>query len=67
MAGTVHTKEKLFLREEVGKASQEKRAYEMSTSMSRSPIIRSKQTGKFFTLSWSDIIDLAIAAGIDNR
>jgi hypothetical protein len=33
--------------------------------ISRNPIVKSKITGKFFALPWSEIIKLALAKGID--
>jgi hypothetical protein len=33
--------------------------------ISRNPIIKSKITGKYFALPWSEIIKLALAKGID--
>jgi len=42
------------------------RAYEMYLGkISRNPIVKSKITGKFFALPWSEIIKLALAKGID--
>jgi hypothetical protein len=64
--GTLHPKKTLFFRRHIGEAEAGKLTYEMATNMSESiPIIQSKQTGKWFTLSWQEIIDLAILAGID--
>jgi len=55
----------MFLRTHVGEASEGKRKYEMATNMDGTPIIESKQTGKWFSLSWNDILNLAEKAGID--
>jgi hypothetical protein len=33
--------------------------------ISRNPIVKSKITGKYFALPWSEIIKLALAKGID--
>ena len=49
----------------VGEASFGKRKYEMSTGINQAPIVHSKQTGKWFSLSWKDILALAEKAGID--
>lgn len=63
--GKVHPKKTLFLRELVAEAELGEGKYEMLTSMARAPMIMSKQTGKYFTLSWQDILELAIEGGID--
>ena len=64
--GEIHPKRTMFLRCHVGDARSGNTAYEMSTNAScMNPIIQSKQTGKWFTLSWQDIIELAVEAGID--
>lgn len=55
----------LMLRNHVGEASCGDLKYEMSTGMNGAPIVRSKQTGKWFTLSWQAILELADKAGID--
>ena len=42
------------------------RSYEMYLGkISRNPIVKSKITGKYFALPWSEIIRLALAKGID--
>ena len=33
--------------------------------ISRNPVVKSKITGKYFALPWSEIINLALAKGID--
>ena len=68
MAGQIHEKKSLFLRETVGTATdpETKIKYEMTTiCANRPPLVCSGKTGKYFSLSWSDIIKLAIEAGID--
>ena len=56
----------MFLRVHAGTAEYGKLKYEMAYLMGGSPIVESKQTGKWFTLSWQDILDLARKAGIDD-
>jgi hypothetical protein len=63
--GRVYPKGSMFLRTHVGTAEDGKRKYEMATNMNGTPIIESKQTGKWFSLSWQDILNLAEKAGID--
>ena len=42
------------------------RSYEMYLGkISRNPIVKSKITGRYFALPWSEIIKLALAKGID--
>ena len=64
--GKIHPKKTLFFRQNVGSAEADGRSYEMSMNVGGShPIIQSRQTEKWFTLSWQEIIDMAIEAGID--
>ena len=63
--GTIYPAKSMILRNHIGEAKSGKLGYEMSTTMAGQPIILSKQTGKWFTLSWQTIIDLAVKAGID--
>ena len=63
--GEILPKESMILRTHIGSATLGKKAYEMSTSMTGRPLILSKQTGKYFSLPWADILDLAIQAGVD--
>lgn len=57
----------LLFRQHVGEANLGDDSYEMTASVSDfSPIVRSNQTGKWFTLGWEDILRLAIAAGVDS-
>jgi hypothetical protein len=56
----------MFLRVHVGTAkADDDTEYEMSLISGNTPLIKSKQTGKYFQLTWPEIIDLAVAAGID--
>jgi len=65
--GFIHSKGSLFLRENVGTAdTDEGPAYEMSLHVgSREPILQSVKTGKQFTLTWKQLLELAVKAGID--
>lgn len=64
--GTIHNKDSLFLRIDGGTAdSPQTGKFELAVNMgSSTPIIRSERTGKWFSLSWEDIIRLGIDAGI---
>lgn len=65
--GTLHDKDSLFFRVYSGEAKDKSgRKYELSVCAGKnSPIIRSEATGLWFTLSWTDIINLAKDSGID--
>ncbi len=68
MTGQIHNSKSLFLREAVGTATdpEAKIKYEMTTiNDNRQPMVCSSKTGKYFTLSWEDIVNLAVEAGID--
>jgi hypothetical protein len=66
--GEIHPPKTLFFRQSVGDAKDKETGlgYEMTVNMGQyTPIVKSEQTGKWFTLSWTDIINLAVEAGID--
>jgi hypothetical protein len=83
MIGTIHSKGTFFLVIFVGdakaKIEQEntlqeneyelkENKYEMSINgKGYNPIIQSKQTGKFWSITWEELLDLAINAGIDDK
>lgn len=62
--GKLHKKGSLLLRQRVGDAKGKVNSFEMSLSTDRSPLIECNQTGKYYSLSWSDIIKLAEMNGI---
>lgn len=63
--GTIHPARSLFLRTGIGSARDGEKAWEISNLLNGRPIVRSETTGKWFTLSWEDVLDLARDAGID--
>lgn len=65
--GKIHPKKTMFLRVEVGTATDKnKNTYVLSTNAKDNcPIVCCTKTGKWFTLSWKDIVNLARDAGID--
>jgi len=63
--GRLHPANSMFLRVHVGEATCGKLKYEMSTGMNGTPMVHSMQSGKWFSLSWKDIFELAEKAGID--
>lgn len=66
MAGKIYPEESMILRVFVGEAKQGDKAYEMLITMTQEPIVQSKQTGKYFHLSWKEILAMAESAGIDD-
>jgi len=67
--GTVHQKSSMFLRNNIGEASGENgNTYELTTAFGDgTPIVQSMKTRQYFTLNWSEIIHMAIEAGVDNE
>ena len=63
--GEILSKDALMLVRAVGSTSGDDAGYDFSVGMSMCPIVKSEATGKYFCLSWSDIINLAVSAGID--
>lgn len=62
--GTVHPAGSMFLRFACGTAKSGDGDFEISHSAAGTPIVRHEGTGKYFTLGWSHILDLAVKAGI---
>ena len=54
-----------FICEARGEAEAADVTYELNTHLSGAPMVRSGKTGKTFSLSWHDVLRLAIDAGID--
>lgn len=70
--GTLHGPLTLFMQTAVGTAKREDGGgqYELGCGgwgAGGPPIVRSKKTGQFYTLSWDDIVSLAINAGVDEE
>lgn len=65
MAGTIHPSGTLFFRSFCGSAKVGAREYELDTTIDGNPCIRSETTGKYFVVSWKDLLEMAVAAGID--
>ena len=58
----------MILRVVVGEAEDDQgNKYEMTVSMASAPLLKSKLTGRTFALSWSDILEQAIEAGINEK
>lgn len=66
--GEVHSKDSMFLRISVGSAtSGDGTKYDLDTGMNGTPMIMSSKTRKTWSISWNELIELAIAAGIDEE
>lgn len=67
IVGKILPSKSLILRHQVGEAEGTNGlSYEMTAAVNDlSPIVRSAKTKKWYTLSWKDIINLAVGAGID--
>lgn len=64
--GKLYPPKTMFLRNDVGNAEADGIIYEMTTDFGSSiPLIHSSKTGNHFSLSWENIIDLAIERGIN--
>lgn len=59
----------LFLREHVGTVKDDEgNEYDVALNMGgMSPMVESKQTGQYFSLSWQEIVKMAVEAGIDKE
>lgn len=67
--GKIHPRGTIFLRRSYGKASDPRtdRDYDLDGSTGGLPMITSGRTGKIWSISWDELIDLAVAAGIDRE
>lgn len=65
----IDEKNTLFLRQDIGTATdpETRNEYEMSLINMTVPCVRSKKTGKLFSIPWPCIIDAAISVGIDRE
>lgn len=67
MAGTIHPARSMFLRVAIGTAQADDLSYELTASVGGLPMIQSTKTGKTWSIGWNELIELAIAAGIDEE
>lgn len=67
--GTVQPPKTMYLRQFVGTAEDaDGSVFELSADVGqKTPIVMSKQTGNYFTLSWQDLINLAVERGIEKE
>lgn len=67
MAGRILDKYELFISVGAGSVEMDGVQYELLTSATGSPLVRSKKTLKSWALSWNEIFEMAIAAGIGSE
>lgn len=65
VVGEVCGKDEMFMGIDAGEASLNDKKYGLSVSMQSTPIVLSRQTGKWYVLTWEDIVRLAVQRGID--
>ena len=65
--GKIIEKDVLMMKTFIGSAEMSGKSYELSTSMNGAPMVQSNQTGRWFALTWDDIIKMALEAGIDKE
>ena len=64
--GKVHPRTSAFLHFHAGTAGGgAEPEYQLSTGNDHTPMIISKTTGRTWTTSWQELLDMAIAAGVD--
>ncbi len=66
--GNVYPSGSMFFREDAGVAKDESRGveYELSTQVGTgAPLVKNLATGKTFALSWTELVDMARRAGVD--
>ncbi len=65
--GKLWDKDTMFMRTQIGSGTDKSGTeYEVSYQMNGLPIVRNKATGKWFTLSMEDLVNLAKTKGIDD-
>lgn len=58
----------MFMSMSAGKATIGKKKYDLSAALPvYSMVVRSEQTGRQFTISWTELIQIAIERGIDSK
>lgn len=68
MIGQVHPKNSLFLRIDCGTASDDEgHVYELSTGLGGGLYVKSRVTGRIWSLGWQEAVRLAVEAGIDEE
>ena len=68
MPGTIYSQEKMFVRVACGTASGHGGTkYDLDTTLDGQPLIRSSKTGKTYSFSWNELLNMAVDAGIDEQ
>lgn len=67
--GLIKGRQTLFFRADCGEAQEQGGdKYELSTNMGGGmPIVRNERTGKWWTITWKEMIDIAKKMGIDEE
>lgn len=67
--GVIHPPQTLFLRQAVGKVTNDENGneYEIDLVGAMSPCVKSLTTGQWWTISWDDLVQMAVEAGVDER
>lgn len=64
--GQIYGRNTLFMCFAAGEAkSEDGHEYDLSYTPGGTPIVRSEQSGRSWTISWRELIDLAIKGGVD--
>lgn len=64
----IYEKRALFLRTLIGEASDEEgNVYELAVTADSAMLVKSKQTGRTFNITWQDVLELAVEAGINEQ
>lgn len=64
--GKVHPPNTLFMSVHVGTATREDGGeYDLASSLGGSPIVYNKQSQRWYSLGWQDILKMAVEAGLD--
>lgn len=66
--GKFYEKDAMLLRINVGEATDGTGVeYELTNSIDRSMLVKSKKTGRTFHMQWSDVISIAIERGVNQE
>lgn len=62
--GTIHPKQTMVLRVHIGTMKTDEFDFTLSTAMAGMPLVYCNKTDRYFSLSWQEICELAIEAGL---
>ncbi|WP_418648852.1 hypothetical protein ACNQFN_11330 [Thauera butanivorans] len=63
--GKVHPSATLMLWNHAGTAKSGGNQYEFGFAMDGTPVVLSESSNRLWTISWRELLDMAIAAGVD--